>query len=341
MEYARLELRFTPGGWSSGTLITGLAVEGMREGVRAVLVRPFDLVVTHTLLKGTRRRSALPPGAQVAGDARTPAPEGSVRLVKGATVTQGGMRVGQVSALWCDRATGRIMHVLVRPKGAFLRRPAERVLSVEEVSELTGEGLVLGAGTAPMQALTPYRADRELETDLRMALAEALQAPSARRGVKLTVEAGQVHLGGLVETEEHVSRARGAVGRVRGVRSLIMDLVSTETLGARVEERLEAVLKENEATDLTLDPRAFAERPYTGDATGAATLRALAEHGIVYLEGRVATKELCGALERAVLAVAGARVVVNHLEVELDPKVVLAQDTGVRAAVELTHSARQ
>src|SRR5260221_2144348 len=170
MEYARLELRFTPNGWSSGTLITGLAADGMR-GLRGVLVRPFDLVVTHTLVKRAGRRTALPPGAQVAGDARTPAPEGSVRLVKGAAVTQGGKCVGRLSALWCDRATGRITHVLVRPTGSLLRRPAERVLSAEEVSELTGEGLVLTTGTAPIQALTPYRADSEIEADLRLALA--------------------------------------------------------------------------------------------------------------------------------------------------------------------------
>jgi len=357
MEYARLELRFTPGGWSSGTLITGLAGEGAR-GVRGVLVRPFDLVVTHTLLTGGPRPVALPSVAQVAGDTGITAPEGSVRLVKGASVTQGGKRVGQLSALWCDRATGRIMHVLARPAGGLLRRPAERVLSVEEVSELTSEGLVLGAGTAPIKALTPYRADREIEADLRLALAEALHAPSARRGVKLLVEAGRAHLGGLVETEEEVSRACDAARSVRGVRSITMDLVSTETLGTRVEQRLAAVLKENEAPapDPTTEPQALGERPHNGATTGAAAVRVLAEHGIVYLEGRVATKGLRAALERAALAVAGARVVVNYLEVELDPQLVLAQhigqnsaqnsaqssdqNTGVEAVAEVTHPSR-
>jgi len=85
-------------------------------------------------------------------------------------------------------------------------------------------------------------------------------------------------------------------------------------------------------------------------------VRVLAEHGIVYLEGRVATKGLRAALERAALAVTGARVVVNYLEVELDPQLVLAQhigqnsaqssdqnsdqNTGVEAVAEVTHPPR-
>jgi osmotically-inducible protein OsmY len=299
MEYARLEVRFVPGGWSSGTLITGLA----GVNVRGVLVRPFDLVVTHTLLKGSGRRLRIPTGAQVVGNVGAVLPEGNVRLVRGASVTQGGKRVGRVSAVWCDRATGHIMHVLVRPEGGLLRRPPERVLSADEVSELTSEGLLLGAGTTPIKALTTFRPDREIEADLRIGLAEALPAPNARRAVKLLVETGVVHVGGLVETEQQVSAARQAVSRVRGIRTLEMDLVSIETLGARVERQLAAVLAEN------------------GVARAAgAGVRVLAEHGIIYLEGSVPSKELRRALERAAQAVPGVKVVMNSLEVAVDPK---------------------
>ena len=47
MEYARVELRPVAGGWSRGVLVSGAAGGSPRGAV----VRPADLVVTHTLLK--------------------------------------------------------------------------------------------------------------------------------------------------------------------------------------------------------------------------------------------------------------------------------------------------
>ena len=66
-----------------------------------------------------------------------------------------------------------------------------------------------------------------------------------------------------------------------------------ESLAERVERQLAATLAAQGAND--------------------ADVRVLAEHGIVYLEGSAPTQEASAALERAARAVAGARVVLNHL----------------------------
>jgi osmotically-inducible protein OsmY len=293
MEYAREEVRFAQGGWTSGTVVTGV----VGDGARGVVVLPDDLVVTHTLLKRSRRR-VLRPDTQVVGDAATPLPAGGVRLSRGMRVVRGRTLAGRVRALWCDRASGRVMHALVR-QGGFVGRGPERVLAAEHVRELARNALVL-ADTAPaLDALPPYRPDKAITAELRLALAEALTSPRARRGVKAAVEDGRIHLVGVVETEEEVARARRAAERIPGVRDLVMDLVSTETLADRVEARLTAVLAANDVMDT--DPE---------------SVRVLAEHGIVYLEGSAPTSAVRAALERATLAVAGARVVMNNLTVD-------------------------
>lgn len=294
MEYARLEIRFAWGGWSSGMLVTGAA----GNGARGVVVRAADMTISHTLLK-RRRRLALPEGSAVVGDASTPLPEESARLTAGAKVLRGKSPVGHVSALWCDRASSRIMHVVVRPSVGFLRRGPEHVLPAEHIFGVTKGAFVLDESAPALETLPVYRPDRAIEADLRLALAEALPAPSARRGVKALVEEGQVHLGGVVDTEEEVARARLAAEGVRGVREVVVDVVSAETLAARVEERAMAVLAAQQAS--------------------GAAVRVLSEHGIVYLDGHVATREARDAVERAAKAVAGVRAVVNSLIVERAP----------------------
>jgi osmotically-inducible protein OsmY len=304
MEYAREELRFAADGWSSGQLVTG----AVGSGARGVVVRPADLVVTHTLIKRSRRR-VLRHGSQVVGDASTPLQPDAVRLTRGVRVLRGAARVGRVRALWCDRASGQIMHVLVKPGGGLAGGP-ERVLAVEQLSGVAKNALVLLESAPDLEQLPPYRPDKALVADLRAILAEALPAPSARRGVKTLVEDGQVHLAGAVETEEEVARARHAAERIRGVRGLVLDLVSTETLADRVEQRLAAVLAA--ATSLP-------HPAPTGAGEPQAAVRVLAEHGIVYLEGSAPTSEMRAVLERATLTVAGARVVVNNLTVDAPP----------------------
>ncbi|HEX6818749.1 MAG TPA: BON domain-containing protein [Ktedonobacterales bacterium] len=312
MEYARQEVRFASGGWSGSTLVTGIVTSSSSPGarrlaVRGLAVRAADSVVTHTLLGRLRRRDTLPSEAQAAGDGRSELPEGVVRLVRGLSVRQGKAKVGTLTAVWCDRATARVMHALVQSSGGLFSRHAERVVAASQISQWTPSGLVLDPDVV-FAALSPYVPDATIAMQARGALSGVLLAPSARQAVKLRVEEGEVYLSGTVGTEEQAAAARRMVERIRGVRGLVMDLVAAESLGAHVEQALTATLAANAASDTSGD----ATRPAMGN------VRVLSEHGIVYLEGSVPTRELSAALERAARAVPGVRVVMNSLIVEVD-----------------------
>ncbi len=116
-----------------------------------------------------------------------------------------------------------------------------------------------------------------------------------------------------METDEQVTAARRAVEQVRGVRGMVMDLVASESIGARVEQALAATLA---ATQASTRDDAPAGTP--GDArTGLGAVKVLSEHGIVYLEGSTPTKELSSALERATKGVPGVHLVINSLAIEV------------------------
>jgi osmotically-inducible protein OsmY len=290
MEYARVELRWVLGGWTRGAL-----VEGAAPGrVRGVIVDADALRVVYTLLAPLRRRESLPPGAKLVGDARTPTPPQYVTLTRGVDLLRDRSRVGTVTALWCDNASGAIRHALVSPGRALLGRGMEYVLDARYIQGLATNKIMLTAAAPAFDALPPYRPDAVIEKDARAALAAALPNRNARRGVKFFVQEGAIHVGGLVESEEEVAQARAALERIVGLRGVTVDLVSTESLAERVERRISMTLAAQGVTD--------------------ADVRILAEHGIVYLEGVAPTREASAALERAARSVHGARVVLNHLE---------------------------
>jgi osmotically-inducible protein OsmY len=199
-----------------------------------------------------------------------------------------------VTALWCDNATGDIRHALVSPGRAFLPRRSEYVLDASYIQGFGRNKLALANDAPALDTLPPYRPDAAIEKDARAALGAALPNPNARRGIKFFVQEGALHLGGLVENEEEVAQARAALDHIAGLRSVTVDLVSTESLAERVERQLA----------LTLAAQGVAD----------ADVRVLAEHGIVYLEGVAPTQEVSAALERAARSVPGARVALNHLE---------------------------
>jgi osmotically-inducible protein OsmY len=286
MEYARVELRLVSGGWSHGVLIEG----AVGDGPRGVVVRPSDLVVTHTLVKPSRRASL--PNEQIAGDARTPISGDLARITHGASLVRGSHAEGRITALWCDRATGRIRHVLVRSGGGFLRRGIERVAAVEMLQGAAKDSLILADDAPPLSDLPHYRPDTDIAADVRSALAYAIPSPTVRRAVNCHIEDGQVHLSGVLEREDQVEAVRRAVTRVKGVHTLVVDLVSLETLAARVEQQLAPVLAANGAAP--------------GD------VRVLAEHGIIHLDTSVTSPEVRKALDRAARTVPGVRVVINN-----------------------------
>jgi osmotically-inducible protein OsmY len=292
MEYARVELRWVFGGWSRGALVQG-AVGGR---VRGVVVDPAELRVASTLLAPLRRRESLPRDRKLLGDERTPTPPQFVTLTRGCVALRGRQRVGVVVALWCDNATGVLRHALVSPGRALLGRRMEYVLDAAHIQGVGKNTLALTDDAPALDALALYRPDADLEHDVAAALRAALANPNARRGVKFFVQDGAIHLGGLVETDEEVAQACDAVAHIAGLRGVTADLVSTESLAERVEERLALTLAAQGATE--------------------GSVRVLAEHGIIYLEGAAPTQETSMALEQAAHAVAGVRVVLNHLVVQ-------------------------
>jgi osmotically-inducible protein OsmY len=261
--------------------------------VRGVIVDPDALRVVYTLLAPLRRREALPIGAKVVGDAQTATPPHYITLTRGVALVRGTSRLGAVTALWCDNATGEIRHILVAAGRVLLGRPMEYVLDASYIQGV-GANTVTLAAQAPAFALLPhYRPDNVIEQDARLALGAALPNATARRGVKFFVQEGAIHLGGLVETEEEVAQARAALEHIVGLRGVTADLVSMESLADRVERQLSLTLAEHGSKE--------------------DDVRVLAEHGIVYLEGVVATADMGAALERAARSAPGVRVVVNHL----------------------------
>ena len=138
MEYARAELRWVLGGWSRGSLIESAAP----GRVRGVIVDPAEARVVYTLLAPLRRRESLPMGAKVVGDARTPTPPQYVTLTRGVALLRGSSRVGTVTALWCDNATGAIRHILVAPGRVLLGRPMEYVLDASYIQGFAANKVV-------------------------------------------------------------------------------------------------------------------------------------------------------------------------------------------------------
>ncbi len=148
MEYARQEVRFASGGWSGGPLVTGIVTASGAPGARPLPVRGLvvratggaTVIATHTLLGHLKRRDTLPSPAQAVGDARSALQEGATRLVGGIPVRHGAVRVGKLTAVWCDRATGQVMHVLMRPSGGLFGRKPERVALASQFVAWTTRG---------------------------------------------------------------------------------------------------------------------------------------------------------------------------------------------------------
>ncbi len=291
MLYTRLEIRLLRRGWSRGTLFSG-PVGGKACGA---VIDPATGTVTHTLVPRARRRTPAVDPARALGDERSPVASDLVRLVAGTHVRIGAARVGRVTCLWVDRASSALTHALVRPRAGVFSREVERVLPIELIESVGDSGLALSKGAPPLRDLPPYREDAAIAHDVRLALAAAIPDVQARKVIKVRVEDAHVTVVGNVETGETVDAAQRAVESVPGVRGLTLDLVSLETLADRVEQQITRVLAEQQIT--------------------GAQVRVLTEHAIVYLEGHAPSMEARAVIERAALAAAGARVVVNDIAV--------------------------
>lgn len=285
MHYTRLELNFRPKGLRRGVLVEGL-VPG---NVLGATVHATVLQVTDTLVTGRQARRRHELVAHVLGTAKTELPDDYVTLGAKTPVQVGKSVVGRLAAVWADRHSGAATHLLVREgRGRLLIVPAELI------ERIATDGVRLKLGKADLDQLAVYREDLAIAADIALAFASVLPDPRARRDVKVRVEDGYVTLNGVVDTTEVRERALSVAGRVLGVRGVTDDLVVAEALADLVLAAIE---------------RATARDPQLAGSH----VRAFAEHGIVYLEGRVPTAAARWGLEQVAIAVLGVRVVVNNL----------------------------
>jgi osmotically-inducible protein OsmY len=294
MEYARAEMRFASGIGPRPLLFAGL-VEG---SVRGIVVEPDSLTVTHTLVSSGQAKK-LGPSRRPISDQSTVA-QGAITLMVGLSLMSEGGRMGTIPAVWCDRASGQIMDVLVARGGGFMRAAVEHIVPASAILGVGQGRLVLSKDAPPAGTWPPYRADAQLTRDIREALARPI-SPLAARHIHVDVHDGQVHLSGALDTQAEADLAARAARGVIGVRSLVNDLIAHESLASRVEQRLSA-LDEDGNSESVPGPH----------------VRVLAEHGIIYLDGTVPTGDVRSSLESAARSVTGVHVVLNRLEVKKD-----------------------
>jgi hypothetical protein len=291
MEHTRIEMLLVRDGWSRGVQVAG-AVAGQ---VRGVVIDPADRAVTQTVIPHRRARALSSLATAQYEPVGAVDPNRSVVLGANASVRGPGGALGSLSRLWVDRSSGRLTHALIRPRTPLLRPRRERILPAELIESIGPKGLVVKIGPAAIADLPLFRDDALVAADVRRALDGVLTSPRARRGVKVRVEDGHVTLAGEVDTVEQARLAERAADDVTGIRAMTVDLVAQEALAAAVEERIAALV----ATS----------------SNGHGPVHALAEHGIVYLEGSVTSEQAREEIERTTLGVAGARVVVNNVQV--------------------------
>ncbi|HEX9069545.1 MAG TPA: BON domain-containing protein, partial [Ktedonobacterales bacterium] len=238
MEYARAELRFA-GGIGPRPLVFAGLVEGP---IRGIVVEPDSLTVTHTLVSSGRARK-LGPSRQPVGEQSAPLAQGAITLTAGLSLVSDGGRLGQIPAVWCDRASGQIMDVLVARGGGFMRPAVEHIVPASAIHGVGQGRLVLSKDAPPAGAWPPYRADAQLTRAIREALAQPI-APLAARRIHVDVHDGQVHLSGALDTQAEADLAARAARGVIGVRSLVNDLIAHESLASRVEQRLSTLAED-------------------------------------------------------------------------------------------------
>jgi osmotically-inducible protein OsmY len=303
MHYNRLELRLLPRGWSGGQLVEGV-VPG---AVRGVAVEVESGQVEYTLIQPKHGARAGDTALHQAGNARTQLPSGLARVTRQCRVRAGNQTIGWVSRVWCDRLSREVTHLLVQSRRALLVHAVERIVEVAYVASWSDGAITLKVSPADAANLPIYRTDGAIAADLRAAFEAAVPDPRTRRAIKVRVEDGHVHLGGIVDAAEPRERACAIARAVPGVRGVTSDVLVEEALGGQVETAL---------------ARELGRPDYAG-----ADVRTFTEHGIVYLEGRAPSAAARQALERVAVGVAGVRVVVNNLLVPGESPE-RARDTG-------------
>lgn len=294
MHYTRLEMRLLPRGWSRG-LLYEYAIQGL---VRGVALDVASGTVSHTLVPQGRRAPKVE-GAAPVGDAKAVLPAGAVRLTRAVEVMCGATSIGRVSRVWCDSTNAKLTHVIVREEGGPFARGPERVIEATQIADFTAVGLTLTKAVVAASDLPLLRDDELILRDVRLALAERIPDPRARRDIKVRVEDGHVSLVGWVDLVEEVDAAKAALRVVEGIRDVTFDLQAFDVLGVTVSDLIAEFI---------------AQRGWT-----SARVQVMAEHGIIFLEGNVPTAEARTEIERLVFKVPGIKLVANNIAVAGEP----------------------
>jgi osmotically-inducible protein OsmY len=219
------------------------------------------------------------------------------KLTASTSVVIQGRAVGVVTRIWTTR-DGQITHLLLHEpprRFAFLRGTSpEYILTITEALTLSADGQILvDLPAKTIEALPIFRPDAAIETDVLLALEQALAVPQFIHAVSATVEDGFVHLSGFVDFRARKELAEAGVQAVPGVRGMTSDIIAEDELADRVDAALERAL----------------QRPECAGANVSVHI----EHAIAMLTGEAPSNAARRALEEAAIAVPGVRVVVNQI----------------------------
>jgi osmotically-inducible protein OsmY len=212
-------------------------------------------------------------------------------------VSANGKQMGKLSRLWVDRSTNHVTHILLTKEQRFSlggERGLMHVLEVAHVASFDGGRITLAEQVTDLDTIPVYRDDAAIAGDVGVAIDTSLLDPRSRRDIHARVEDGQVDLSGILYNEEEYNALYAAIRRTPGVRAVRSDVIIEVELADAVMSAMDQLRAK-------------------GDLAAGDVVAVLSEHQIIYLQGQVATTKAKAAAERAALAVAGVRLVVNQL----------------------------
>ena len=287
MDSMRREMRLG-GALGSRTVVAG-AVAGE---VQAAVIDPTTLTVIQTVVASrvARQLGLAAVSDEPMADAIT------LSAATDAVSADGKHKLGKLSRLWIDNATGHVTHLLLQNKDrSLLSRDHDlHVLEVAHVTTFASNQITLGEQVKDLPSIPVYRDDAAIAGEVGAAIEASLLDPRSRRNIHARVEDGNVDLSGTLYNEEEYNALYSAIKRTLGVRAVRSDVIIEVEMADAVMAAIDQIRAK-------------------GDIGADDPIDVLSEHQIVYLNGQVATTKAKAAVERAALSVAGVRLVVNNL----------------------------
>jgi osmotically-inducible protein OsmY len=236
----------------------------------------------------------------------------AIALRRGQAVWCSDGRAGRVDLLLLDSA-GQVRHFVIR-KGLLLGR--DIIVPIEWVRRIDERGVWLAVALAALDRLPRYRPDSEIAADVDQALLkDEIISAIDYDTIDVAVHDGVVRLDGYAATPVSKARAEAAAGDIPGVLRVENEIMTDGELVSAVTQ-------------------AFAREPLLRGQR----LSVHAEHGEVYLSGRVTSPEIRVAAEQIAAKVPRVRAVANEV---LAPdvagvEVLRALDLGIGQVVHAT-----